>query len=207
MDETEFHSYLVSDGHGLRHDPISSIIAPRLIGWISTQDGRGHPNLAPYSFFNIVNYKPPQVIFSSVGKKDTVRNIEATGEFVYNLATKPLAEQVNHTSIEVPPEIDEFALAGLTPAPSVAVAPPRVMESPVSLECRVTQLQQLRSLKEDMLDTWLVIGEVVAVHISKTLLHEGVYDTAAGRPILRGGGPAEYYEILPEGRFKLYRPK
>ncbi|MGI6246896.1 MAG: flavin reductase family protein [Pseudochelatococcus sp.] len=207
MDETEFHSYLVSDGHGLRHDPISSIIAPRLIGWISTQDGRGHPNLAPYSFFNIVNYKPPQVIFSSVGKKDTVRNIEATGEFVYNLATKPLAEQVNHTSIEVPPEIDEFALAGLTPAPSVAVAPPRVMESPVSLECRVTQLQQLRSLKEDMLDTWLVIGEVVAVHISKTLLHEGVYDTAAGRPILRGGGPAEYFEILPEGRFKLYRPK
>jgi flavin reductase (DIM6/NTAB) family NADH-FMN oxidoreductase RutF len=207
MDETEFHSYLVSDGHGLRHDPISSIIAPRLIGWISTQDGRGHPNLAPYSFFTIVNYKPPQVIFSSVGKKDTVRNIEATGEFVYNLATKPLAEQVNHTSIEVPPEIDEFALAGLTPAPSVAVAPPRVMESPVSLECRVTQLQQLRSLKEDMLDTWLVIGEVVAVHISKTLLHEGVYDTAAGRPILRGGGPAEYFEILPEGRFKLYRPK
>lgn len=207
MVQDNIHSYLISEGHGLPHDPIPSIVGPRPIGWISTQDAKGHLNLAPYSFFNIFNYRPPLVAFSSVGKKDSVRNAEATGEFVHNLATRPLADQVNHTSIDAPPDVDEFALAGLTPAPSIAVAPPRVTESPVSLECRVTHIQQLATLKGVELDTWLVLGEVVAVHINKTLLREGIYDTAAGQPILRGGGPADYFEVLPQGLFKLYRPK
>lgn len=207
MVQDNIHSYLISEGHGLPHDPIPSIVGPRPIGWISTQDAKGHLNLAPYSFFNIFNYRPPLVAFSSVGKKDSVRNAEATGEFVHNLATRPLAGQVNHTSIDAPPDADEFALAGLTPAPSIAVAPPRVAESPVSLECRVTHIQQLATLKGVVLDTWLVLGEVVAVHINKTLLREGIYDTAAGQPILRGGGPADYFEVLPQGLFKLYRPK
>lgn len=207
MGQDGIHSYLISEGHGLPHDPIPAIVAPRPIGWISTRDGEGRLNLAPYSFFNIFNYRPPIVGFSSTGRKDTLRNAEATGEFVYNLATRPLAGQVNHTSIEAPPEVDEFALAGLTPAPSLAVAPPRVAESPVSLECRVTHVQQLATASGRALDAWLVLGEVVAAHISKVLLRDGIYDTAAARPILRGGGPADYFEILPEGLFRQYRPK
>ncbi|MGV6873499.1 flavin reductase family protein [Pseudochelatococcus sp. B33] len=207
MGQDGIHSYLISEGHGLPHDPISAIVAPRPIGWISTRDAEGRLNLAPYSFFNVFNYRPPVIGFSSAGRKDSLRNAEATGEFVYNLATRPLADAVNRTSIEAPPEVDEFALAGLTPAPSLAVAPPRVAESPVSLECRVAHIQQLATANRRALDTWLVLGEVVAVHISKALLRDGLYDTAAARPILRGGGPADYFETLPQGLFRLYRPK
>lgn len=207
MLERQTHSYRIADGHGLPHDPIPSILAPRPIGWISTQDAEARRNLAPYSFFNIFNYHPPIIGFSSVGKKDTVRNATATQHFVYNLATRPLAEKVNKTSLEAPADVDEFALAGLTPVASMLVAPPRVAESPVALECVVTRIQPLFASDGVLLDTWLVLGEVVAVHIDSDLLHNGIYDTAAGRPILRGGGPADYFEILRDGLFKMYRPK
>ncbi len=207
MSSYSLHSYPICDGHGLPHDPIPAILGPRPIGWISTRDANGHLNLAPYSFFNIFNYRPPLVAFSSVGRKDSVRNAEATGEFVYNLATRPLAEQVNQTSIEAAPGVDEFALAGLTPAPSLEVAVPRVAQSPVALECRVTQVQQLSGSDGAELDTWMVFGEVVAVHIDRALLRDGIYDTAAAQPILRGGGPADYFQVLSEGRFEMYRPK
>ncbi|BCM02518.1 Asp/Glu/hydantoin racemase [Ralstonia solanacearum] len=200
-------SYPIQAGHGLPHDPIPAILGPRPIGWISTRDAEGRLNLAPYSFFNIFNYKPPLVAFSSVGKKDSVRNAEATGEFVYNLATRPLAEQVNQTSIDAPPGIDEFALAGLTPARCIEVAAPRVAQSPVSLECKVTQVQQLAGIDGVALNTWMVFGEVVAVHIDRALLRDGIYDTAAAQPILRAGGPADYFEVLPQGRFRMYRPR
>lgn len=205
MNSQELHSYQIRDGHGLPHDPIPAILGPRPIGWISTRDAEGRLNLAPYSFFNIFNYRPPLVAFSSVGRKHSVRNAETTGEFVYNLATRPLAERVNQTSIEA--DVDEFALAGLTPASSLEVAAPRVAESPVALECRVTQVQQLAGIDGAALDTWMVFGEVVAVHIDRGLLRDGIYDTAAAQPILRGGGPADYFEVLPEGRFRMHRPK
>ncbi|KJK01500.1 Asp/Glu/hydantoin racemase [Burkholderiaceae bacterium 26] len=201
------HSYALRDGHGLPHDPIPSILGPRPIGWISTRDAEGRLNLAPYSFFNIFNYRPPLVAFSSVGKKDSVRNAEATGEFVYNLATRPLAERVNQTSSDVPPGINEFELAGLTPLESIEVSVPRVAESPVALECKVTQVQQLASLDGATLNTWMVFGEVVAVHIDRALLRDGIYDTAAAQPILRGGGPADYFQVLAEGRFRMHRPR
>ncbi|AMP37658.1 flavin reductase family protein [Ralstonia solanacearum] len=200
-------SYAIQAGHGLPHDPIPAILGPRPIGWISTRDAEGRLNLAPYSFFNIFNYKPPLVAFSSVGKKDSVRNAEATGEFVYNLATRPLAEQVNQTSIDAPPGVDEFALTGLTPARCIEVAAPRVAQSPVSLECKVTQVQQLAGIDGVALNTWMVFGEVVAVHIDRALLRDGIYDTAAAQPILRAGGPADYFEVLPQGRFRMYRPR
>jgi flavin reductase (DIM6/NTAB) family NADH-FMN oxidoreductase RutF len=145
--------------------------------------------------------------FSSIGYKDTVRNIQETGEFVWNLATRPLAEAMNQTSAAVPPEIDEFTLSGLTPAPSRVVSVPRVGESPVSFECRVTQCIQLQATDGTPVDSWLTLGEVVAVHISKSLLREGIYDTAAARPILRAGGPADYFEIGPETLFRMRRPK
>lgn len=207
MHSDSLHSYILRDGHGLPHDPIPAILGPRPIGWISTCDAEGRLNLAPYSFFNIFNYRPPLVAFSSVGKKDSVRNAEATGEFVYNLATRNLAEQINQTSIEAPPGVNEFELADLTPVASIEVAPPRVAESPVALECKVTQVQQLASLDGTTLNTWMVFGEVVAVHIDRTLLCDGIYDTAAAKPILRGGGLADYFQVLPEGRFRMYRPR
>ncbi|MFT4246921.1 MAG: flavin reductase family protein [Pseudomonas sp.] len=205
MNDTRFHSYRVQEGHDLPHDPLPAILGPRPIGWISTRAADGRLNLAPYSFFNVFNYRPPLVAFSSVGWKDSVRNAEASGEFVCNLATRALAEQVNQTSLEA--QVDEFALAGLTPAPSLEVAAPRVAESPAALECRVTQVQRLAGLDGTPLDTWMVIGQVVAVHIDHALLRDGLYDTAAARPILRAGGPADYFEVLPEGLFRMYRPK
>lgn len=207
MSARKLYSYKTAEGHGLPHDPIPAILAPRPIGWISTADQDGRLNLAPYSFFNIFNYHPAIIAFSSVGKKDSVRNAVATGAFVYNLATRPLAEQVNQTSIDAPAGVDEFALAGLTPVSSLLVAPPRVAESPVALECVVTRIEALIAADGSVLDTWLVMGQVVAVHIEETLLREGIYDTAAARPILRAGGPADYFEILPDGLFRMKRSK
>lgn len=200
------HSYQPRVGHGLPHDPIASILGPRPIGWISSRDADGRLNLAPYSFFNIFNYRPPIVAFSSVGEKDSVRNCRVVGEFVYNLATRVLAEQMNLTSAAVASDVDEFSLAGLTPADSKVVSVPRVEESPVALECRVCQVFQLEGADTALIDTWMVLAEVVAVHIDESLLRNGVYDTAAARPILRGGGAADYFEITPQARFAMWRP-
>jgi flavin reductase (DIM6/NTAB) family NADH-FMN oxidoreductase RutF len=200
------HFYEPRQGHGLPHDPFNAIVGPRPIGWIASRSGAGLLNLAPYSFFNAFNYVPPIVGFASIGWKDSVRNIEETGEFAWNLATRPLAERMNQTCAAVPAEVDEFALAGLTPAPSRLIAAPRVAESPVSFECRLSQLIQLQRADGQQVPTWLVLGEVVGVHIDRALLKDGVYDTAAAQPILRGGGPADYFAIAPEGLFRMFRP-
>ena len=201
------HFYEPSLGHGLPHDPFNAIVGPRPIGWVSTRSADGVNNLAPYSFFNAFNYTPPIVGFSSIGYKDSVRNIEATGEFVWNLVTRPLAEAMNQTCAAVGPEVDEFALAGLTPLASRLVQPPRVAESPVTFECRLTQLIRLTTALGEPVDSWLVLGEVVGVHIDQRLLKGGVYDTANADHVLRGGGPADYFSIGPDQLFKLYRPR
>ena len=201
------HFYEPSLGHGLPHDPFNAIVGPRPIGWVSTRSADGVNNLAPYSFFNAFNYTPPIVGFSSIGYKDSVRNIEATGEFVWNLVTRPLAEAMNQTCAAVGPEVDEFALAGLTPLASRLVQPPRVAESPVTFECRLTQLIRLTTAVGEPVDSWLVLGEVVGVHIDQRLLKDGVYDTANADHVLRGGGPADYFSIGPDQLFKLYRPR
>ncbi|CAM4413831.1 Asp/Glu/hydantoin racemase [Stenotrophomonas lactitubi] len=201
-----FHSYRPADGHRLPHDPFNAIIGPRPIGWISSRDADSNVNLAPYSFFNAFNYTPPIIGFSSQGRKDSLRNIEATGEFVWNLATFDLAQAMNESCRAVAPEVDEFALAGLTPLPSEQVAPPRVAQSPVSMECRCTQIVRLRDAAGNDTNGWLVLGEVVAVHIDTRLLVDGIYDTAASDTILRGGGPADYFRITAEQRFRMLRP-
>ncbi|MCX7279357.1 MAG: flavin reductase family protein [Burkholderiales bacterium] len=201
------HFYEPRLGHGLPHDPFNAIVGPRPIGWIASHSATGALNLAPYSFFNGFNYTPPIIGFASVGYKDTLRNIEQTREFVWNLATRDLAEAMNQTCQAVPPEVSEFALAGLTPAPSRVVAVPRVQESPVSFECRCTQIVQLQAASGEQISTWLVLGEVVAVHIAKSLLKDGVYDTAAAGHILRGGGPADYFSVGPEQLFRMHRPR
>ena len=203
----EIHTYEPRLGHGLPHDPFNAIVGPRPIGWISTQSATGALNLAPYSFFTAFNYVPPIVGFASIGAKDTLRNIEATGEFVWNLATHDLADAMNQSCAAVPPEVSEFELAGLTPLASEKVRPPRVAESPVTFECRSTQIVQLQGIDGAKVPTWLVLGEVVAVHIAKALLKDGVYDTAGAGHILRGGGPADYFTVGPEQLFKMYRPR
>lgn len=207
MIDTDIHFYEPAKGHGLPHDPFNAMVGPRPIGWISSHDGAGRLNLAPYSFFNAFNYVPPIVGFASIGAKDTLRNIEATGEFGWNLATRPLAEAMNASCAAVPPEVDEFALTGLTPVPSRRIAVPRVAESPVSFECKLSQVLRLQGADGTPVDTWLVLGEVVGVHIARRLLKDGIYDTAAAEPILRAGGPADYFAITPEARFRMYRPR
>jgi flavin reductase (DIM6/NTAB) family NADH-FMN oxidoreductase RutF len=205
--ETSRHFYEPVKGHGLAHDPLNAIIAPRPIGWISTRSSAGTLNLAPYSFFNAFNYKPPIIGFSSVGEKDSLRNARASGEFVWNLAVLGLAEQLNMTSATVAPDVCEFELANLTPAPSLVIATPRVAESPVNFECKVTDIVRLKSQHGSPLDSWLVLGEVVGVHILKELIVDGVFDTFGSNIILRAGGPADYAHLRSDNRFQMIRPK
>jgi len=200
------HFYEPRNGHGLRHDPFNAIIAPRPIGWISTCSEDGAPNLAPYSFFNAFNYTPPLIGFSSLGEKDSVRNARATGEFVWNLVSLSLAEAMNQSCAPVPYGVNEFALAGLDTAPSRLVRPPRVAASLVSMECKVTQIVQLQTQTGAPLNTWLTMGEVVAVHIDDSLIEDGIYQTAKGQPVMRGGGPADYFTIDPDQLFRMTRP-
>jgi len=203
---TDWHSYDPAKGHSLRHDPLNAIVAPRPIGWISTVSNKGVHNLAPYSFFNLFNYKPPIIGFCSLGEKDSLTNVRETGEFVWNLATRELAEAMNTSSAMVPIQVDEFELANLEALPSDKVRPSRVAASPVQFECVVTQIIQLKAQDGMSLPAWLVLGEAVAIHIDRQLIKDGVYQTAKAHPILRGGGPADYFEIGEEQLFTLERP-
>ena len=203
---TDYHFYRPEDGHRLAHSPLNAIVAPRPIGWISTIGQDGTRNLAPYSFFNLINYDPPLITFASSEWKDTVANIEATGEFVWNLATRAQAEAMNATSASVEAGVDEFALAQLDTLPSSIVKPPRVAGSPVHFECKMTQLIRLEDRHGDELDQWLVIGEAVGIHIDPAMLEDGVYQTARPVPITRGGGPADYFAITQDALFRMKRP-
>ena len=202
----ERYSYEPGAGHGLPHDPFNAIVGPRPIGWISSKSAIGVLNLAPYSFFNAFNYIPPIIGFSSVGYKDTVRNIQENGEFVWNLATHALLEKMNQTCAALPPEESEFTFAGLTPLKSDLVAVPRVLESPVTFECKATSVFQLQSKEGNKINSWMVLGEVIRVHIATDLLEDGVYKTEKAGHILRGGGPADYFTIGPDQLVKLGRP-
>jgi flavin reductase (DIM6/NTAB) family NADH-FMN oxidoreductase RutF len=206
MTTKDLHYYEPSNGHGLKHDPFNAIIAPRPIGWISSKDATGHVNLAPYSFFNGFNYTPPIIGFSSTAWKDSVQNIQDTGEFVWNLATMDLAEHMNATAAHVARDVNEFEIAGLTMAPGKRVNVPRVAESPVSFECKLTQIIQLQGADGNKVQGWLTLGEVVAVHIDKALIKDGVYQTALARPIVRAGRRGDYFEIKPDAMFEMVRP-
>jgi flavin reductase (DIM6/NTAB) family NADH-FMN oxidoreductase RutF len=200
------YSYQPRAGHGLPHDPLNAIIGPRPIGWISSISASGHRNLAPYSFFNCFNYHPPIIGFASSGWKDSAQNIAETKEFVWNLATRSLAVAMNESSASIPADQDEFALSGLTPLPASQVKASLVAESPVNFECKLTQLIQLQDAQGNPLDSWLIMGEAVAIHIDEALLEDGIYQTAKAEPILRAGGPSAYYSISEAQRFDLIRP-
>jgi flavin reductase (DIM6/NTAB) family NADH-FMN oxidoreductase RutF len=202
----DLHYYEPKNGHGLKHDPFNAIIAPRPIGWISSRDGKGNVNLAPYSFFNGFCYTPPIIGFSSTSWKDTVQNVKDTGEFVWNLATLDLAKHMNATAAHVAPDVSEFQIAGLTAVPGKLVNVPRVAESPVAFECKLTQIIQLQGANGEKANAWLTLGEVVAVHIDKAMIKDGVYITALARPIVRAGRRGDYFTVKPEDMFEMIRP-
>ncbi|HNV10963.1 MAG TPA: flavin reductase family protein [Propionibacteriaceae bacterium] len=161
---------------------LTSTIVPRPIAWVSTRSASGVDNLAPHSFFTVASVNPPVVAFTSVGAKDTLRNVQETGEFVVCLASEALTEQVNETSRPLPPEASEFDRAGVTREPSVHVAPARVAESPVALECRLTRVVAVGNC-------FMILGEVVGFAIDETALDPGaphaVFD--ALRPMAKLG--------------------
>ena len=190
--------------HGLPHDPFKAIVAPRPIGWITTMSAAGAVNLAPYSYFNGVHSKPPLVMFASESRKDSLTFVEETKEFVCNLATWGLREQMNQTSAPYPRGVDEMRAAGLTPAPCRLVKPPRVAEAPCALECRYLQTVQLNDVNGRKLDGFVVIGQVVGVHIDERFIRNGLLDTAAMKPIARGG--YHDYSVLTES-FTMRRPE
>lgn len=188
---------------GLPHDPLKAIVAPRPIGWISTLDAEGRPNLAPYSFFNMIQTSPPLVAFGSDGLKHSAANAVATGEFVVNLVTRPLFEQMNITSDSFAAGENEFLKAGLEMAPCRLVRPPRVAASPASLECRVIRHLPLVDLAGRETGGHLVIGQVVGVHLDEAMLTGGRFDTVRARSVARGGY-RDYFEVT--AAFSALRP-
>lgn len=193
--ETDLATLLIGPELLLEAQLLNGIVGPRPIGWISTVSTSGILNLAPYSFFTGFCYSPGIVGFSSAAYKDSVSNAEQTGEFVWNLVTRPLAEAMNASGARVDPGTSEFELAGLTPVASTRVRPPRVGQSPVAFECKVTDIVRLRNSQGEATESWVTFGEVVAVHVANRLLEDGVYQTEAAHPVLRAGGAGVYFEL------------
>lgn len=195
---------------GLAHDPFKALVVPRPVGWIATVDRDGRPNLAPYSFFNAVSDRPPMVMFSSGGHKDTLRNIRDTGEFTCSFANWDLHEAMNLSSAPVAPGVSEFALAGLAEAKSMRVKPPFVAQAPAAFECRLWQIIELpapagRPGGPAPVGYTMVIGEVLAVYIDDQYIQDGIVDTGRMRPVARLGY-MDYSVVTPESMFTLNRP-
>jgi flavin reductase (DIM6/NTAB) family NADH-FMN oxidoreductase RutF len=189
----------------LPHDPFKALVAPRPIGWVSTQGADGSVNLAPYSFFNAVAEGPPMLAFSSRGAKDSSTFAAECDEFVWNLVTYELREAMNETSAPLPRGHSEFARAGLEMAPCRLVRPPRVAASACAMECRVVHHLELRDLNGATFDQHLVIGQVVGVHLDERAIRDSIVDTGALRPVARCGGPGDYAVV--ESVFQMIRPK
>jgi flavin reductase (DIM6/NTAB) family NADH-FMN oxidoreductase RutF len=177
-----------TEKHGLKHSPVTAIVVPRPIGWISTLTPEGVNNLGPYSFFNLVSGYPPWVIFSSAPRKHSQTNAETTGEFVFNLATWDLREQMNASSAEFPPDVSEPEMVGLEMVPSRNVKPPRVARSPVALECKYYKTVELIASDTGKPNrSSIVIGEVVGIHIDESIIVDGMIDIRKMRPLSRLG--------------------
>ena len=192
---------------GMAHNVYSSLVTPRPIGWISTVSMAGVTNLAPYSFFNMVSGDPPAVMFcvngshASGGPKDSLRNVQQVPEFVFNLCTYDLREAMNVSSGNLPSSVEEMMEAGLEPAPSVKVRPPRVAASPINLECEVIQIVDLPPSADDK--NSMVIGRVVHIHISDEVIVDGMVDWQRLRPLARLG----YFDYADLGDvFTMMRP-
>ncbi len=189
--------------HGLPFNPFKAIVAPRPIGWISTLDKDGKPNLAPYSFFNGIGDTPPMVMFSSTGFKDTAANVEETGEFVCNMASYDLRDAMNVSSAALPHGVSEFERAGLEMAPSRLVKAPRVAAAYTALECRHLKTLRMQDLDGNDTNSWVVFGQVVAVHIDDRVMVDGMLDLTKVRPLSRLG--YKDYAVVEE-LFQMERP-
>jgi flavin reductase (DIM6/NTAB) family NADH-FMN oxidoreductase RutF len=185
------------------HDPFKALVAPRPIGWISTASAKGELNLAPYSYFNAFSSNPPIVGFSSEGEKDSSTFAMETGEFVWSMATWELRDQMNASAASLARGESEFTHAGLEAAPSRLVRPPRVAASPAAFECRVTEMVKLKDLDGRDSGRRLVLGLVVGVHLDERFVRDGRVDSAAMRPIARGG--YDEYSVV-ERVFTMPRP-
>jgi flavin reductase (DIM6/NTAB) family NADH-FMN oxidoreductase RutF len=191
----------VRNDHGFAVDPLKALVA-RPIGWLSTQSLDGVANLAPYSFFNIVSERPHYVAIGSSGFKDSLRNVKASGEFAVNVATFPLREAMSKSSAVVPPQVDEFALAGLSKAHCQFIKAPRVAESPASLECRLHQVLDLPD-DEGHVANWLIIGRIIGIHIDDRYITDGRVNSGAMQMITRLGY-AEYATV--DDVWRMRRP-
>ncbi len=187
----------------LPHDPFKALVVPRPVGWVSTMNRAGQINLAPYSYFNAFAGRPPIVGFSSDGPKDSATFAEETREFVWNMATYPLRDQMNATSAPLARGESEFPYAGLEMAPCHLVRPPRVAASPASLECKVVDVIRLKDVNGEPVDNILVLGQVVAVHIDDRFIKDGIVDAVAMQPIARCGY-ADY--AIVKDMFQIIRP-
>ena len=192
--------------HGLRHDPFKALIVPRPVGWISTVSKDGICNIAPYSFFNAFGEKPHYVAFASAGPKDSLLNVEETGEFVCSLATWDLRFNMNMTAAPVSRGVDEFPIGDLIAASSRLVKPPRVKQSPAAFECKYWKTIELPPAEPGGKSTYSVVfGRVVGVHIDDQFINDGIVDTGAMRPIARLGY-MDYAVVTPETVFSINRP-
>jgi flavin reductase (DIM6/NTAB) family NADH-FMN oxidoreductase RutF len=187
----------------LPHDPFKALIAPRPVGWISSMDREGRINLAPYSFFNAFSGAPPLVGFCSEGEKDSMTFARDSGEFVWNMATYDLRWQMSESSAPLGRGESEFAHTGLTMAPSKLVRAPRVKESPAHLECKVTEIFQLRDMDGAQTSRFLVMGQVIGVHIDDAFIENGVVQITRMKPIARCG--YQDYSVL-DAVFSIKRP-
>ncbi len=190
--------------HGLPHDPFKALVAPRPIGWISSRSKAGVVNLAPYSFFNAIAAQPNLVMFSSQGHKDSVSNIEETGEFACSFVSKSLADKMNATSAPVESDVNEFSLAGLQEASGRLIDVPHVADSPAVLECRLLEVIPLNRYEGVETVYEMVIGEVVGIHIQDAFIKDGLFDTKAAQALSRMGY-MDYSAV--ENVFQLKRPK
>jgi flavin reductase (DIM6/NTAB) family NADH-FMN oxidoreductase RutF len=205
-DETH-HFYEPDKGHRLPHDPFKAIVCPRPIGWISTCDPDGRPNIAPYSFFTAVSDAPPMIAFASDGWKDTARNAEATGEFAFNFVSRKLAGDMNKSSVMHEQGIDEFVEASIESRACRVIKAPCVAASPAVLECKVVHVLELNRLDGTRTAYKLVIGQVVGVQLDRHYLHDGRFDFAAAQPVMRAGYRGDYVQIAPDAVFEMIRPK
>ena len=192
-----------TNAHGMAHDPFKAIVAPRPIGWIGTKGRDGSRNLSPYSFFNAVGDRPKMIMFSSSGRKDSLRNVEETGVFTASFVSRSLMDRMSESSAPVAYETDEFELAGLTPELGRIVDAPFVGEAVAALECRVTKVLTLPDMDGNDTDSHAVFGQVVGIHIADEVIRDGRFDLAAADPIMRLG----YMDYAGMGPiFELKRP-
>jgi flavin reductase (DIM6/NTAB) family NADH-FMN oxidoreductase RutF len=187
----------------LPHDPFKALIAPRPVGWISSMDREGRVNLAPYSFFNAFSGAPPLVGFCSEGEKDSMTFARDSGEFVWNMATYDLRWQMSESSAPLGRGESEFTHTGLTMAPSQLVRAPRVKESPAQLECKVTEIIQLHDMEGNQTPRFLVMGQVIGIHIDDDCIEDGIVQITRMKPIARCG--YQDYSVLDQV-FSIKRP-